>query len=242
MQSLDSVSGHGGSKTVGDLLSVKQVQSPKQLRMSRQVFAAICETIGTRRAETGGILGGNRQTGEVTHFYFDETPRQKSSVMYTPNTARLNEVRRNQWKPLDVKFLGLIHSHPPSFCRPSLGDEESANLILEALEVPYILMPIVTTAADTGSFSLYPFAAVLDGGKVRIIEQELVVGGSLIRPAKPAKPAMAEEAKAYLAIIIDMELSLNSLWYDSLPWMERQSPYQREYPYRRSGRFDDEYD
>src|SRR6266700_5890888 len=88
-----------GGKAVSDPLPVKQIQSPKQLRMTPQVFAAICGTIGTRRAETGGILGGNRQTGEVTHFFFDETPRHNSGGLYVPNNNVLNDVRKNQWKP-----------------------------------------------------------------------------------------------------------------------------------------------
>jgi len=175
--------------------------------MTQQVFAAICETIGTRGAETGGILGGNRQTGEVTHFFFDETPRQKTSVLYEPNTALLNEVKRNQWKPEGIAYLGSIHSHPPSFRRPSRGDEESAGRILEVLEVPYILVPIVTTLVDTGSVTLYPFAAELDDGRVRIIEQELIVGGSLIRPAKqPAQEARAETGE-HLAFLMGLSAS-----------------------------------
>ncbi len=222
---------------MSDPLPVKQIQSPKQLRMTPQVFAAICETIGTRRAETGGILGGNRQTGEVTHFFFDETPRQKTSVLYEPNTARLNEVRRNQWKPEGIAYLGSIHSHPPSFRRPSGGDEESAKRILEVLEVPYILVPIVTTLADTGSVSLYPFAAVLDDGRVRIIEQELIVGGSLIRPATPVVPDRTEAAEEYLAFLAELQLSLAAMLSGSMPRDER-----RHYLYEGRARFGYEYD
>jgi proteasome lid subunit RPN8/RPN11 len=238
--SSESVNGRG--KPVSDPLPVKQRQSPRQLRMTTQVFEAICGTIGARRAETGGILGGNRQTGEVTHFYFDETPRQQSSGMYAPNTARLNEVRRSQWKPLDVKFLGLIHSHPPSFCRPSRGDEESAKLILEALEVPYILMPIVTTLVDTGSVTPYPFAAELDEGGVRIIEQELIIGGNLIRPAKTVAPDMQGEAEEYLAVFMELEQSLATMLYGAMPWAMRHPLRRQRYRLDRSTRFDYEYD
>ena len=50
--------------TIRTALPVKHMPSPKQLRMTTQVFGAICETIGARRAETGGILGGCRKSGE----------------------------------------------------------------------------------------------------------------------------------------------------------------------------------
>lgn len=216
---------------------VKQIASPKHLRMTPQVFAAICETIGTRRAETGGILGGDRKSGEVTHFFFDETPREKTSVLYVPNNKLLNEVRKTQWKPLGIDYLGSIHSHPASYRRPSAGDEDYAGRILEVLEVPYLLVPIVTTLADTGSVSLYPFAAVLDEGRVRIIEQELVVGGNLIRPAKPARPDETEDALKYLAVLVEMELSMTAMLYGSMLWAG-----QRRYRRERSEKFNYEYD
>ena len=216
---------------------VKHIASPKHLRMTPQVFAAICETIGTRRAETGGILGGDRKSGEVTHFFFDETPRVKTGGLYVPNNTALNEVRKTQWKPQGIDYLGSIHSHPQYFRCPSAGDEVYAKRILEVLEVPYILVPIVTTLADTGSFSLYPFAAVLDEGGVRIIEQELVVGGTLIRPAKPARPDETEDALKYLAILVEMELSMTAMLYGSMLWAG-----QRSYRHERSERFNYEYD
>ncbi len=241
----NSSSENGRGNIAADPLLVRQVQCPRQLRMTRQVFAAICETIGTRRAETGGMLGGDWQTGEVTHYFFDETPRQKSRGMYAPNTDRLNEVRRNQWKPLDVKFSGLIHSHPPSFRRPSRGDEDSAKLILEVLEVPYILMPIVTTLVDTGSVTLYPFAAELDEGGVRIIEQELVVGGNLIRPVKPIVPDTTEDttrnaAEDYLTAL--KELRMAAMFYYGLPCAGLLSGYHRRRGCGRRGGFADEWD
>ena len=49
-----------------------QAQVPSQLRMTREVFDHISETIGKMKAEQGGILGGDRSTGEVTHYCFDE--------------------------------------------------------------------------------------------------------------------------------------------------------------------------
>src|SRR5947209_13871261 len=137
---------------------------PTQLHMAPQVLAAICETIGTRKAESGGILGGCRQTGEVTHFCFD-ADAQRSSVIYTPNTKFLNAVKR-EWQQQEIDFLGSVHSHPSYIRHPSAGDEVYVRRILEVLEVPYMLVHIVTTLPDTGSFSLYPFAAVLDEGSV----------------------------------------------------------------------------
>lgn len=227
----------GEAKTVSTAFPVKHIQSPKQLHMTPQVFAAICETIGTRHAETGGILGGNRQSGEVTRFFYDAAPRHNSGGLYIPNNNLLNDIRKNQWKPQGIDYLGSIHSHPLGYRRPSPGDEDYAARILEVLEIPYLLVPIVLTLADTGSFSLYPFAAVLNEGKVRIIEQELMVGGNLIRPPKPAVPDKTGNTEERLMILMEIELSLAAMPYDSMPWAG-----QGRYRHERNERFTDEYD
>lgn len=152
---------------------------PEKITLSPIVFEQIRQTIGTMPAEQGGILGGVRKPGnvEVTHFLFDEKAADRSGVAYTPNNAFLNHVIKQEWKPQGVEYLGSIHSHPANCKRPSAGDEIYAKSILETLELPYLLVPIVTTLADTGKFQLHPYAAVCDGNKVEIIEQELFVGG-----------------------------------------------------------------
>lgn len=148
---------------------------PEKLHLTPEVFAQIKETIGSRKAETGGILGGNRTTSEVTHFCFDEVPHKHSSVAYTPNIALLNKVIKSEWKPQGIEYLGSVHSHPPNYRHPSFGDKIYARRILDVMELPYLLVPIVMTIADTGAFSLLPFAAVLDGDSVRVAQQDLIV-------------------------------------------------------------------
>jgi Prokaryotic homologs of the JAB domain len=228
-------------------LQVKQLRAPRQLHMTRQVLTDIVATIGIKGAETGGILGGCRESCEVTRFYFDDNPRHRSSVLYEPNTARTNEVKR-QWQQEGRVYLGHIHSHPPSIRRPSGGDEEGAKRVLEVLDVPYILMPIVTTLCDTGSLTLYPFAAVLDGGRVKMIEQELVVDGILIRPARPASSHLNDGVargtlEEDLLAIVEMNINMAALFNGGcLPGMGMRPPYQRRRGYHGRMRFDDEWD
>jgi proteasome lid subunit RPN8/RPN11 len=214
---------------------VRDVPAPTQQHMAPQVLSAICETIGTRKAESGGMLGGNRQTGEVTHFSFDADARQ-SSVIYTPNTAFLNTVKR-EWREQGIDFLGSVHSHPRYICHPSAGDEVYVRRILDVLDVSYMLVHIVTTLADTGSFTLYPFAASRQGNGLRIIKQELVVGGSLIRPAAPQVQDKSEDAEEYLALL--MEMSMTAMWYGSMPWVETPPMRQRRDGYDRRRTYND---
>jgi hypothetical protein len=155
-------------------------QVPKQLKLTAKVFEHMKDTIGTMRAEQGGILGGNRKTGEVTFFFFDDTGSQ-SGVSYTPNISLLNTVIKKHWKPNGIEYMGSIHTHPPFITHLSPGDETYAKRILDAMvDLPYLLAPIALSIPDTGSFSLFPYAVERDGNGIRIIEQELVVGGEAV--------------------------------------------------------------
>jgi proteasome lid subunit RPN8/RPN11 len=155
---------------------------PEKLTLSPVVFEQIKDTIGSMCAEQGGILGGLRKPGkvEVTHFAFDETASDRSGVAYTPNNAFLNQVIKQEWRPQGIEYVGSIHSHPGSSNRPSFGDEQYAKRILDVLELPYLLVPIVTTVTDTGKFQLHPYAAVQNGKSVKIIEQKLCIDGRIM--------------------------------------------------------------
>jgi len=162
----------------------KHAAVPTKLRMKPDVYADIRETIGMQKAETGGILGGCRKSGEVTHYYFDGQACEQTDVAYTPNNALLNSVLKTQWIPQGIDYLGSIHSHPPFYEHPSAGDEMYALRILDTLDLPYLLTPIVTTVPDTGSFSLFPYTISRNVTGISIIAQELVVGGKTITVAK----------------------------------------------------------
>lgn len=169
----------------------KESTVPKQLKMKPEVYTHIRDTIGNMKAEQGGILGGDRATGEVNFFFFDDTGEQ-SGVSYTPNIATLNTVIKKHWKPNGIEFMGSIHTHPPVINHLSAGDEVYAKRILDAMTgLPYLLAPIAISAQDAGSFSLYPYAVTRDGGGIRIVEQELVVGGEVVTFEQPKVPEFA---------------------------------------------------
>jgi len=81
------------------------------LVLTDQVHDQIARTIGDMPAEQGGMLGGRRRTGTVTHFAFDGSARC-SFATYTPDRATLNQLLREEWNPQDVDLLGFAHSHP----------------------------------------------------------------------------------------------------------------------------------
>jgi|SRR6266571_4947203 len=169
------------------------------LQMSGRVYESIKETIGSKPAETGGILGGSLQTWQVTHFFFDEGNRKQSGIAYSPNNPLLNHIIKTHWQPQGIEYLGSIHSHPAHVPSPSAGDGVYARRILDIKELPCLLTPIVTTIPDTGAFSLLPFVAIAKGEGVSFFEQELIVDYQSVRGGTRREPLLVPEFFAWQA-------------------------------------------
>lgn len=145
----------------------------KTFAISTTTLRQISESIGSRPAEQGGALGGNRDDDIVTHFFFDRSAR-RTGATYSPDHHRLNRLFDEKWNPAGINLLGFVHSHPPGCFSPSSGDIEYAERILEAIpKLKHLYLPIVMTKPDTGRFELIPYAAVRNGRGVRIDRLEL---------------------------------------------------------------------
>lgn len=70
----------------------------KSMRMTRDVYEAIRSEIGHRRAEQGGMLGGDRDEGIVRSFHFDDSARRTGGT-YTPDHVFLNRLLDENWNP-----------------------------------------------------------------------------------------------------------------------------------------------
>jgi len=151
---------------------------PPDLWLTPQVFAQLTEMIGSRKAETGGMLGGNRETGEVSAFCFDADALEQSAAAYSPNHIRLTRVLKEEWKPKGIQFLGFVHSHPPYYTHPSPADVEYAGRLMKTMELPYLLLPIIRTAADTGEVTLFPYVAHPGSNGTEISRQGLRIDGT----------------------------------------------------------------
>jgi hypothetical protein len=155
---------------------------PQQLRLTSRVYEHIRDTIGTKHAEQGGILGGNRETGEVTAYFFDDTG-ERSGVSYSPNNQLLNAVIK-KWADENIEYIGSVHTHPPYITSLSAGDEAYAKRIIRKLDLRYLLTPIAMSIPDTGEFTIHPYAVVREDDGTRIIKQELVIDGKVMPPTK----------------------------------------------------------
>jgi molybdopterin/thiamine biosynthesis adenylyltransferase len=102
---------------------------------------------------------------------------------------------RAEWNPRGIRLAGFVHSHPAGCVQPSMGDVAYAERILAAIpDLPYLVLPIVQTTPDTGSFQLIPFVVTRDGGDVRVRPAELdIVDDSEVAAREAGEPARAED-------------------------------------------------
>jgi proteasome lid subunit RPN8/RPN11 len=158
-------------------LDPHDLHRPAPLTLTSATAADIQGTVGSRPAESGGMLGGVRGTGVVTRFAFDPTAALTTSTYY-PDVTEVNRVLREAWNPAGVNLLGFVHSHPAGVRRPSSADVRYAERILAGIpELDRLLLPIVQTAPDTGRYELHAYAVsrrgpglVLDDVRVQVLD------------------------------------------------------------------------
>lgn len=102
------------------------------------VVEEIKTTIGNRPIESGGIIGGERDT--ITAFCFDNGEHLSE---YIPNVSFLNS-QIKAWHEKDIEFYGIIHSHPSYSPKPSNEDLAYALKIKEKNPfLSHIIFPIL---------------------------------------------------------------------------------------------------
>lgn len=111
---------------------VKDLLFRGPIRISEDVLQEIVRTIGSRPPETGGLLGGNRELQQVTHFMFDESA-STSGATYSPNTDIINSTLEKWDEDGGHRIIGFVHSHPGMYDKPSPGDVHYAQHILTAI-------------------------------------------------------------------------------------------------------------
>jgi len=127
----------------------------KSMRMTKEVFEDIKNQIGSRPAESGGILISKSQDFIITTFVFDSASA-KHSTIYQPNTEFLNSALKGR----NNEFVGIAHSHPPGARQLTSQDQRAAWSNLTSPGNPHLqayLMPLIQTIPDTGRFEIIPY-------------------------------------------------------------------------------------
>jgi len=100
------------------------------LKMNSRVYWEILSTIGSRPAETGGILLGPMDSNDITNFYFDKSARCSEGT-YSPDIVTLNKKLEEEWEPSRINFKGFAHSHPQGYSGLSSGDMSYIQRLLK---------------------------------------------------------------------------------------------------------------
>ena len=123
-----------------------QYQS-KTVYMTKNIYDQIMGVLGRKKPELGGMLGFTLDQDSIDTYVFDGGARV-NSVEYNPNIEYLQRIIEGEWEKKHIFLGGFVHSHPGDFNRLSYADVEYAQRIMEAFELNYLFMPIVTSSFE----------------------------------------------------------------------------------------------
>jgi len=137
----------------------------QEMRISQSTFDNMCDTVGRKRAETGGILLGTRSDYGVQKFVFDPHGSQTAGG-YDPDVNYLNKIIKKEWEENQLELVGFLHSHPRGVSRLSgdwgnnIGDLGYIKAIFKAIPaLEQFLVPIMYSRYDGGELVIFPYIA-----------------------------------------------------------------------------------
>lgn len=120
-----------------------------KMQILESAYNEIINTIGSRPAESGGLLFGKEDDMIVRKFVFDKHAQTTRST-YTFNTEFLNPEIKRIWNDEGLSCIGFIHSHPHGCGRLSPPDVEYFTSMFESMPRKHYITPIVFTVPDGG--------------------------------------------------------------------------------------------
>lgn len=142
-----------------------------KMKILESAYNEIISTIGSRPAESGGLLFGKEDDMIVRKFVFDKHARTTRST-YTFNTEFLNPEIKRIWNEEGLSCIGFIHSHPHGYGRLSPPDVEYFSSMFECMPRKHYITPIVFTVPD-GGFKIN--AHILKNGERNTYSADIVV-------------------------------------------------------------------
>lgn len=137
----------------------------KKMQFVREAYDDLINSVGSRKAETGGILLGSRDDFVVRKFIFDPYG-SGSSAAYDPDVNYLNKVIKEEGEKNQLFLIGFAHSHPRSVNRLSgdwgnnTGDLGYIKAIFKAIEgLDKFLVPIIFPAVNGKNLEIFPYVA-----------------------------------------------------------------------------------
>ena len=92
------------------------------MKIKKNIFNEIINRYSIVPPEEGGILGCDNE-GIVCEYFHDEGTKHYLSAVYEPSIHKLN-TQIQVWSNKDIRFAGIIHSHPLGQDTLSSGDKK----------------------------------------------------------------------------------------------------------------------
>ncbi|MBL0236041.1 MAG: hypothetical protein IPQ02_05335 [Saprospiraceae bacterium] len=150
---------------------ITELNDRPKMKILEGAYNEIVNTIGSRPAESGGLLFGKEDDMIVRKFVFDKHAHTTRST-YTFNTEFLNPEIKRIWNEEGLSCIGFIHSHPHGYGRLSPPDIEYFSSMFESMPRKHYITPIVFTVPD-GGFKIN--AHILRNGERNTSIAEIVV-------------------------------------------------------------------
>lgn len=153
---------------------------------SRSAFNKIEKNIGGLPAENGCLLLGyeeemNQDKIIVRDIILDQGA-STTRVTYSLNIKYLNPLIKQAYKERGLSVIGIDHSHPQNFNRPSWPDMEYFRSQLLKMHRKYFVVPITLTKPDGG---FKQFVYVMTGPDSDAIMVDYTVVDDALLPAIP---------------------------------------------------------
>lgn len=150
---------------------ITELNGRHKMKILESAYNEIVSTIGSRPAESGGLLFGKEDDMIVRKFVFDKNARTTRAT-YTFNTEFLNPEIKRIWNDEGLSCIGFIHSHPHGYGKLSPPDIEYFSSMFEAMPRKHYITPIVFTVPD-GGFKLN--AHILRSGERNTSSADIVI-------------------------------------------------------------------
>jgi hypothetical protein len=144
---------------------ISEVIKHQEMQIFQKAFDEMCNTVGKKPAETGGILLGTRRDYSVQKFIFDPHG-SRTAGGYDPDVNYLNKVIKKEWETNQLELVGFLHSHPRGVSRLSgdwgnnIGDLGYIKAIFGAIPaLDRFLVPIMYSSYDGGERVIFPYIA-----------------------------------------------------------------------------------
>lgn len=115
--------------------------------MTHEAHYAMMNYLGSRPAESGGILFGFEDDYVIRKFIPDEFAFTTGSS-YTMNTDFINSKIKELWENEKLSLLGIVHSHPNGSKVLSPPDRQYFLELMTYIGLEVFYTPIINTMAD----------------------------------------------------------------------------------------------